>query len=334
MPPATKTPVKPAVATPERSLTQRMEALQRANEIRTRRAQLKRDLKAGRVSIHDLLLEPPDYVETAKVFDMLLAVPEVRPGEGQQGARAVPHLPEQDHRRAVAAPAHRARQHAPPLASRLGPGLRHHRPLRRRQGHADPHAARAACPSWSCRSRRRRAGRAPGETQGVDYHFLSDDEFERRVAGRRLRRARALLRQPLRDAALRARAAARAAGIPSCSRSRSRARARSAHDARGGADLHRPAARRRCARGSSAAAPTTPSRSRRGSRPRARSCARRGSSGTWSINDRLEDAVRGARGMRPRLSRRWLSRAVTRGTLERGRYSWGQLARSPDEGTS
>ena len=75
MPPATKTPPKPAVAAPERSLTQRMEALHRANEIRTRRAQLKRDLKAGRVSIHDLLLEPPEYVETAKVFDMLLAVP-------------------------------------------------------------------------------------------------------------------------------------------------------------------------------------------------------------------------------------------------------------------
>ena len=52
-----------------------MEALQRANEIRTRRAQLKRDLKAGRAKIHDLLLEPPEYVETAKVFDMLLAVP-------------------------------------------------------------------------------------------------------------------------------------------------------------------------------------------------------------------------------------------------------------------
>ena len=52
-----------------------MEALQRANEIRTRRASLKRDLKAGRISIHLLLMEPPDYIETAKVFDMLLAVP-------------------------------------------------------------------------------------------------------------------------------------------------------------------------------------------------------------------------------------------------------------------
>jgi hypothetical protein len=65
----------PKTAAPERSLRQRREALQRANEIRTRRAQLKRDLKGGRASIHDLLLNPPTYLETAKVFDMLLAVP-------------------------------------------------------------------------------------------------------------------------------------------------------------------------------------------------------------------------------------------------------------------
>jgi len=70
----TKTPPKPTAA-PERSLMQRLDALQRANDIRTRRAQLKRDLKAGRTSIHRLLMDPPGYVETAKVFDMLLAVP-------------------------------------------------------------------------------------------------------------------------------------------------------------------------------------------------------------------------------------------------------------------
>jgi S13-like protein len=75
MPPATRSPGTPATAAPERSLVQRMEALQRANDIRSRRAQLKRDLKAGRASIHQLLLEPPSYLETAKVFDMLLAVP-------------------------------------------------------------------------------------------------------------------------------------------------------------------------------------------------------------------------------------------------------------------
>ena len=74
MPPATSSTAKPTTA-PERSLNQRMDALQRANEIRSRRAQLKRDLKAGRASIHKLLLDPPEWVETAKVFDMLLAVP-------------------------------------------------------------------------------------------------------------------------------------------------------------------------------------------------------------------------------------------------------------------
>jgi hypothetical protein len=60
---------------PERSPNQRMDALARANQIRIQRAQLKRDLKSGRRSIHALLLDPPEYVETAKVFDMLLAVP-------------------------------------------------------------------------------------------------------------------------------------------------------------------------------------------------------------------------------------------------------------------
>ena len=62
-------------AAPERSPDQRMEALKRANEIRSRRAQLKRDLKAGKVKVQTLLLDPPEYVQTAKVFDMLLAVP-------------------------------------------------------------------------------------------------------------------------------------------------------------------------------------------------------------------------------------------------------------------
>ena len=71
---STMTPPKPSAA-PERSLNQRMDALARANRIRTERAQLKRDLKAGRLSIHTLLANPPEYIETAKVFDMLLAVP-------------------------------------------------------------------------------------------------------------------------------------------------------------------------------------------------------------------------------------------------------------------
>jgi hypothetical protein len=60
---------------PLRSLDQRMEALKRANDIRVQRAKLKKDLKEGRVGIEAVLLDPPDYVSTAKVFDMLMAVP-------------------------------------------------------------------------------------------------------------------------------------------------------------------------------------------------------------------------------------------------------------------
>lgn len=52
-----------------------MKALRRANDIRTRRAQLKRDLKAGKARVEQLLLDPPEWVMSAKVFDMILAVP-------------------------------------------------------------------------------------------------------------------------------------------------------------------------------------------------------------------------------------------------------------------
>ena len=74
MPPPQNTSTKQSAA-PERSRAQRLDALQRANGIRTQRAKLKKDLKAGRESIHRLLNDPPDYILTAKVFDMLLAVP-------------------------------------------------------------------------------------------------------------------------------------------------------------------------------------------------------------------------------------------------------------------
>jgi hypothetical protein len=60
---------------PLRSLDQRMEALKRANDIRVKRAQLKKDLKDGQISIEEILRDPPEYVSTAKVFDMLMAVP-------------------------------------------------------------------------------------------------------------------------------------------------------------------------------------------------------------------------------------------------------------------
>ena len=68
-------PARTQAHAPLRSLDQRMEALKRANDIRVKRARLKKDLKEGRVSIEQILRQPPEYVSTAKVFDMLMAVP-------------------------------------------------------------------------------------------------------------------------------------------------------------------------------------------------------------------------------------------------------------------
>ncbi len=72
---ATKKTSLAATEAPERSKLQRMEALERANQIRSQRAKLKRDLRASKATIDRLLESPPEYLETAKVFDLLLAVP-------------------------------------------------------------------------------------------------------------------------------------------------------------------------------------------------------------------------------------------------------------------
>jgi hypothetical protein len=64
-----------APQTPERSRQQRMEALRRANDIRSERARLKEGLRSGQVLIVDVLVDPPACVHTAKVLDLLLAVP-------------------------------------------------------------------------------------------------------------------------------------------------------------------------------------------------------------------------------------------------------------------
>ncbi len=61
--------------TPERSQQQRMEALRRANDIRSERARLKEALRNGDVAITDVLSDPPACVATAKVLDLVLAVP-------------------------------------------------------------------------------------------------------------------------------------------------------------------------------------------------------------------------------------------------------------------
>lgn len=68
-------PTKQFNTAPTRSLDQRMDALTRANQVRTQRAALKADLKRGTVNIRGVLAAPPDYLLTAKVIDVLMAAP-------------------------------------------------------------------------------------------------------------------------------------------------------------------------------------------------------------------------------------------------------------------
>ena len=132
----------------------------------------------------------------------------------------------------------------------------------------------------------------PGETDGVDYHFLTDDEFEDRVNRRAVRRARPLLRPPLRDAPRRARAARRRRHA-GAARDRGPGRAPGPQgDAGGDAGVHRAAQRGGAARrGSSAAAPTRPRTSRARLETAREELDAQGEFGHVVVNDRLEDAV-------------------------------------------
>jgi hypothetical protein len=61
-----------------------MDALERANEIRSKRAAFKRDLKAGRASLPEALMDPPEWLQAAKVADVLRARPKLGPVKTSQ----------------------------------------------------------------------------------------------------------------------------------------------------------------------------------------------------------------------------------------------------------
>ena len=147
--------------------------------------------------------DPPEWVLTAKVFDLLLAVPKC--GRVKAGAAAddLPHLAVEDGRRAVRAPARPSSSRccagsarAPAIAilfvisgpSGAGKGTLIHGVLDR-----DPDIAAVAV---SATTRRQREG----EEDGREYYFLSDDEFQRPRRRRRVRGARLVRRRPLRHA--------------------------------------------------------------------------------------------------------------------------------------
>ncbi|HSS55685.1 MAG TPA: hypothetical protein VLK79_13640 [Gaiellales bacterium] len=56
---------------------QRTEALGQANAIRERRAALKRRLKDGEESLATLILDPPDYLHTARIEMLVMTTPGV-----------------------------------------------------------------------------------------------------------------------------------------------------------------------------------------------------------------------------------------------------------------
>jgi hypothetical protein len=62
---------------PGRSREQRLRALRLANEIRSARAKLKKDLASGKIELAQILAQPPEYVRTARVRDVLLALPKI-----------------------------------------------------------------------------------------------------------------------------------------------------------------------------------------------------------------------------------------------------------------
>ncbi len=59
-------------------------ALARANEVRLARAQLKREVAAGRIALARVLAGPPSCAQTAKVRELLLVVPRIGPARADR----------------------------------------------------------------------------------------------------------------------------------------------------------------------------------------------------------------------------------------------------------
>ena len=73
---------------PARSPEQRLHALAKANQVRSARAQLKRDLAANSVELTRILADPPPCAHTARVRELLVAVPGIGPA---RASRALSH---------------------------------------------------------------------------------------------------------------------------------------------------------------------------------------------------------------------------------------------------
>ena len=70
-------PIRRTADVSRRISDQRTEALTQANSIRERRASLKRRLKDGDESLATLILDPPDYLYTARIEMLVMTTPGV-----------------------------------------------------------------------------------------------------------------------------------------------------------------------------------------------------------------------------------------------------------------
>jgi hypothetical protein len=68
---------KAGARVPGRSREQRLRALEQANEVRSARAKLKRELAAGEIELAHILAYPPACAQTARVRDLLLALRQI-----------------------------------------------------------------------------------------------------------------------------------------------------------------------------------------------------------------------------------------------------------------
>src|SRR6185312_6438734 len=169
-------PPQSQVQAPIRSLDQRMEALKRANDIRVKRAQLKKDLKSGDASIEQILRDPPEFVSTAKVFDMLMAVPKFGRVKAARllnqcrisQSKTVGGLSDRQRHELMASSTRRRPVFVVTGPSGAGKGTLIQLVLPR-----FPELALAV----SATTREQR----PGERDGVHYWFLDREEFDRRV---------------------------------------------------------------------------------------------------------------------------------------------------------
>jgi hypothetical protein len=102
---------------PRRSREQRLHALQRANEVRSARAKLKKELAAGTIELAQILADPPASVRTARVRDVLVVLPKIGSVKAGPHPRPVRHRSREDARRSRRSAARRVDQAFPALTA-------------------------------------------------------------------------------------------------------------------------------------------------------------------------------------------------------------------------